>query len=289
MLFIKKVLKQFLPPIILDIYHRIRKTKQKEEFWKEERKKNEIHWRGNYASWEEAVKASDGYDAPLILEKVRQAVLKVKNGEAAYERDSVVFNDMEYHWPLLAILMKIAAENQNELHIIDFGGSLGSSYFQNRSFLQSLNKFTWSVVEQKHFVECGNREIADGILQFYYTIDEALQTRKPNTLLLSGVLQCLDKPYEWMEKLMSYGFEYIIIDRTAFIKQENDRLTVQHVPEAIYKASYPAWFFNEKRFLSHFLKKYEIIAKFDGRITAPYVLEDGQIGYWSGFMLKKYE
>jgi len=35
----------------------------------------------------------------------------------------------------------------------------------------------------------------------------------------------------------------------AFIAGDKDRLTVQHVPASIYRASYPAWFFSWERFL----------------------------------------
>jgi len=55
------------------------------------------------------VSASTGYDNDMILEKTRLALLKVKNGEAAYERDSVVFEDIQYAWPLLAGLLWVAA------------------------------------------------------------------------------------------------------------------------------------------------------------------------------------
>ncbi len=62
-----------------------------------------------------------------------QATRKVVAGEAVYERDSVVFDHLEYAWPLLACLLQIAAERRS-LRVIDFGGSLGSSWRQNRRF-----------------------------------------------------------------------------------------------------------------------------------------------------------
>src|SRR5881394_1299402 len=47
-----------------------------------------ITFEGPFTSWEEARIASGGYDDASILDKVRDATLKVKHGEAAYERDS---------------------------------------------------------------------------------------------------------------------------------------------------------------------------------------------------------
>jgi hypothetical protein len=37
---------------------------------------------GHYHSWDEAMAVSTGYDSEVILEKTREALLKVKNGEA---------------------------------------------------------------------------------------------------------------------------------------------------------------------------------------------------------------
>jgi putative methyltransferase (TIGR04325 family) len=243
-----------------------------------------IIWSGNYASWEEAKAHCTGYEADNILKKVRESVLKVKNGEAAYEQDSVVFDKIQYSWPLLACLFKIALENGNQLSVLDFGGSLGSSYFQNRNFLKDI-QLEWSIVEQAHFVECGKKEIADDTLKFYYTIEECRTERKPHILLLSGVLQYLDKPYEWIKKFMSYNFEYIIISRTSFINDSQDLLTIQQVPECIYSASIPTWFFSENKFMSGILHNYTLLEEFKDDFESDTLIE-GKRAYWKGLFFK---
>src|ERR1700712_2624661 len=86
-------------------------------------------WSGNYNSWQEAEQQCVGYDADNILEKIKVATLKVKNGDAVYERDALLFDSIQYSWPLLANLLWIAGKKTSRLSVIDFGGSLGSSYF----------------------------------------------------------------------------------------------------------------------------------------------------------------
>jgi putative methyltransferase (TIGR04325 family) len=243
-----------------------------------------IIWSGNYNSWEEAKANCTGYEAEVILKKVRESILKVKNGEAVYERDSVVFDKIQYSWALLACLFKIAVENGNRLSVLDFGGSLGSSYFQNRGFLKGI-QLEWSIVEQAHFVECGKKEIADDTLKFYYTIEECLKERKPHLLLLSGVLQCLEKPYEWIEKFLLHNFEYIIIDRTGFIENLDDSLTVQCIPETIYRASYPTWFFSENKLISSILHNYMLLEEFKDDFESDTLIE-GKRAYWKGMFFK---
>ena len=70
-----------------------------------------IVFEGNYASWEDATAKCDGYDAEHILTRVLESTLKVKSGDAIFERDSVLFDEIEYSWPLLAGLMWAAARN----------------------------------------------------------------------------------------------------------------------------------------------------------------------------------
>jgi len=215
-----------------------------------------------YADWQAALKHSTGYNSQNILDKVREAALKVKQGGAVYERDSVLFDKIQYSWPLLAGLMWIAAQNNGTLEIMDFGGSLGSSYFQNRKFLQHLNKVRWNIIEQKHYVEVGKRDFESEELKFYYNIESCLQNCRPRVILFSGVLQYLEKPYEFLETIKATDIDFILIDRTPFHEGDIDRICVQTVPKEIFEASYPSWIFSMRKF-KEFFKSNTIIEEFD--------------------------
>lgn len=242
-------------------------------------------WTGDYPSWKEAETHTSGYDSATILEKCQNALLKVKDGDAVYERDGVLFDEIQYSWPLLAGLQRAASENKGQLCVLDFGGSLGSSYYQNRHFLNTLNVLQWCIVEQKNFVDCGKKFFEEEELRFYSTVEECIFTHKPNVLILSSVLQYLEKPYEWIEKFVALRIPYIIIDRTTFVKSERDILTIQNVPEHIYQASYPAWFFNIDRFVDHF-KNYSVLASFDAHQGYVIHLENGLTSTYKGYILK---
>jgi putative methyltransferase (TIGR04325 family) len=211
-------------------------------------------WYGDFKSWNEAQQHSIGYDAENIVSQVKASMLKIKNGEAIYERDSVIFNKVEYSWELLSALMWIAAQNKGDLHIIDFGGSLGSTYYQNKVFLDSLSKVSWNIVEQPNYVKAGIESFQNDQLHFYTSINECYQKSKEkiNTILFSGVLQYLENPYNILKEVFEYPIDYIIIDRTGFTLNDRERITIQKVPNRIYKATYPCWFFSEKEFISHF-------------------------------------
>jgi putative methyltransferase (TIGR04325 family) len=218
-------------------------------------------WHGNYSSWDEALKKSSGYSSQNILEKVKDSALKVKNGIAVYERDSLLFDHFEYSFPLLSGLLWIAGQKNGKLNVLDFGGSLGSTYFQNKSFLDTLAEVNWCIVEQPEVVKTGIENFENQRLHFFYSIDECLKTFDIHVVLLSSVLQYLENPYRFLDEILSQTPEYIIIDRTPFIKG-NDRITIQTVNPKIYNGSYPCWFFNENNFVSFLLPAYKMIIEF---------------------------
>jgi putative methyltransferase (TIGR04325 family) len=219
-----------------------------------------LRFEDNFATWEEARAHSIGYDAEDILAKVLAAILKVKRGEAAFERDSVLFHEVEYAWPMLAGLMWAAARNGGKLNVLDFGGSLGSSYFQNQKFLQTLADVRWNVVEQSHYVEAGRNHIQDARLRFYQTIEECLTENQPTVIVLSSVLQYLESPIELIHKLKNIGATCLIIDRTPFSVNGKDKLILQKVPAAIYSASYPMWIFSLSKFKQHLEENWCLVA-----------------------------
>lgn len=120
----------------------------------------------------------------------------------------------------------------------------------------------WNIVEQPMFVDVGKKYFENDILKFYYDIESCMADQSPTTILLSSVIQYLEQPYAFLKTVKSLGFEFILFDRTSFIKKGGDRLTVQTVCPEIYRASYPCWFFDRKKFNSFFDDDYETIAEF---------------------------
>lgn len=227
------------------------------------RKSSANSWSGNFSSWEEALKKSSGYNQEQILEKVKNATLKVKTGEAVAERDSVILNEIEYSWPLVAAIMTAAALNGNgKLKVLDFGGSLGTSYFQNKHFLDLLNDVNWAIVEQESYISVGREFIQDNRLRFCSTIEESIrQNGSPDITLISSCLPYLKNPYEVLQKLIESQSEFFVIDNTYFNLHPADRLTVQQVPKQIYEASYPAWFLDYDKIKSILETHYHIISE----------------------------
>jgi putative methyltransferase (TIGR04325 family) len=240
-------------------------------------------WQGNFKTWKEALAQSEGYDSQLILDKVAASLHKVKKGEVAYERDSVTFDKPEVQEEVAVWLKKISMENKRALRVIDFGGSLGSTYFQYKSILGEQSIARWTVVEQEHFAAKGVAEFEDDVLKFSSSLGTAGEA---DVVLLFSVLPYVEYPFDVIRDLVLRKYPYIIIDRTPVISGGKDRLTVQVVPEYIYKASYPAWFFSEQKLLSAF-EGYKLEGSFTSKFAAKYKLSDGETAEWKGYVFKR--
>ncbi|EQA60959.1 methyltransferase, TIGR04325 family [Leptospira alexanderi serovar Manhao 3 str. L 60] len=273
--YIKKIAYKFLPPIVWDLL-----TFGKRQF----RKRVTLKIRdgifrngfnGLYRTWDEAAALCGSYDSEQIIEKCKQSLLKVKQGEAVYERDSVLFDKIQYSWPLLAGLLYSATKSNLGLDVLDFGGSLGSSYYQNRNFLQGIQKLSWNIVEQSNFVQVGKKHFEDDILSFYDSIESCVndRDRKINVFLASSSFPYVKDPFALIKKIINYDFPYIIIDRTYFIDLPSSIVSVQRVPPEIYDVSYPAWFFNLEEFVSLFQVKYDLVAEFNSYLQVTDILE----------------
>jgi len=239
---------------------------------------------GDYSSWQAALADSAGYDGEAIFEKVFEALILVRDKKAVYERDSVLFDKIQYSWPLLSALLWIAALKDLKLNIIDFGGSLGSSYYQNIGMLGVLKEVKWNIIEQPKFVECGKKHFENGQLKFYYDLNSCMKSEKSEVILLSSVIQYLEDSYALLDDIVKRDFEFIIIDRTIFFDDE-DRITVQRVPPSIYDASYPCRVFNRQKFLRYFSEGYDLIYDFEA--LGGNVFVESTAARYEGYLFQK--
>ncbi len=224
-------------------------------------------WFGNYPTWAAAEKDCDGYDSDAILARVVEATRQVRDGKAAFERDSVLFFEEEFDTTLLNILAKIRADlpDNQPLIVLDFGGALGSTYWQQRRVFEAW-EIQWIVVEQTHFVEIGQKEFENNQLKFAYSIDDVCKKNKPDIVLFNSVLQYLETPFHFLELIENQQVKHVFIGRTPSFEGEKDRIMQQIVPPKIYKASYPSWVFSIDSFKNKLIKKYTI----NSELNTPY-------------------
>ncbi len=188
-----------------------------------------VRYSGHFQTWDEARRHSDGYDGPAIVERVKQAQLAVARGEAAYERDSVLFDKIAHSYPLVVGLLRAALRNGGALNVVDIGGALGSTYFQCRGLLEGVGSLRWNVVEQPAFVDCGLAHFQNDHLRFFRDLSSCLAAEGVNVAVLSGVLPYVEDPHAMLQEVAQARLSHVILDRTP-LWETGDRLTVQSVP-----------------------------------------------------------
>jgi putative methyltransferase (TIGR04325 family) len=250
---LRNTLREWLPPVILRQARRLTGRG--------------LRFDGNYTTWQDAQRASGGYDREDIVRRVYESELKVKQGVAADERDGVLFDAVQFSLPVMAALARIVCLRQRPLRVLDFGGAFGGMYRQYRAF-GLPPEVSWNVVEQPAFLRVGRDAFETPTLRFASSIGEVLADGLPDVALFSSVLQYLEQPMSIFQQIADAGIPHVIIDRTPFHDRERNLLVVQHVPVEIYKASYPCWIFSHAWFMASCGDQFRQIALFtDGSGT----------------------
>jgi putative methyltransferase (TIGR04325 family) len=219
-------------------------------------------WHGDFPDWRSACAVVGGYDQGAILETVAKSVGLVLGGHGRYERDGVVFSDDALRWPLAAALALAARDGSRPMRVLDVGGSLGSAWLQHRRLLAGMD-CEWSIVEQPPFAERGESLFRGrlGVPRFFTSVAEAAGGRPVDLAILGGVLQYLEHPFAVLDEVTAAAPRWMLIDRTAEHMGDQDRITIQHVPPAIYPASYACRFFARDSIPRSLGRSYRLVAE----------------------------
>lgn len=238
------------------------------------------------SSFEAASRAATGYDDAAITQTVVDAQQAVLNGEAVFERDGVAFRNHEFSWPLISAVLWAASINGGRVSVLDFGGALGSSFFQHLPLLSALSSVHWGVVEQPVFVAAGRQLAIDERLTFHTDIGEARDHIEPNSVVLSSVLQYLPDPIGVLMSTSVTPGTVVVVDRTPFANIPNHYAFVQRVRAHSYKASYASWVFSREVFDSELADTFEVVAEFESLDGSVRTLRHGRFTY-AGMILKR--
>jgi putative methyltransferase (TIGR04325 family) len=215
-------------------------------------------FRYGYKSWEEARAKCSGYDSDLITDALVRASRRVRDGEMAYERDGVEFDSIQYSWPLLAAILG-TPRNSRKLKVLDWGGSLGSTYRQNKGALSVAGiEVEWVVVEQGHLVEIGASEFSEDDLSFMRST-AGIPSGKFDVAVLASSICYVADPGKILEEIVSLDLKRIVFDRTPESRSDSDQIGIQKVGRGIYKASYPIRAFAGDSLAKFLAPNYELV------------------------------
>lgn len=222
-----------------------------------------LYYMGDYENWNDAYEdCGGGYEGEIIINRVINATQKVLDGEAVWERDGYLFYEKKYVYCICAAILRCAVQNNNRgVRVLDIGGSLGSTYLQNRAYLTDIKNLEYVIAEQDNFADYGHLHREDGVLKFIRSTDDYKKYGEFDIILLSGSLQCINDYEQIIGKVTDAKPRYIIIDR--IMVGDKIRICKETVPEEIWghKASVPLRSFGETDIINFFAADYKMIEK----------------------------
>ena len=198
---IKRVLKEFIPPILLKIG----------------KKRNPIK---SCFSYDEAERLSKkGYQNSELVELI---ITKTLNYASEIEKN-VDCNISE-----LSHLIGISAVSKPTVNVIDFGGAAGCHYFSARKALPKNVTLNWCVVETDLMVHECNKNINIPNLNFFKTIADAkFHLGNVDLVISNSALQYTPQPIDTLKILLGTETENIFIVRTPFHSGDKPLFYVQ--------------------------------------------------------------
>lgn len=236
---------------------------------------SQICFLGDYSSWEKCLSECEGFDDTTIINKVISATQKVLDGSAVWERDSVLFYEPKYVYQICAIILKCAVQNDNQgVRVLDVGGALGSTYWQNRNYLEDVKNLEYVIAEQEHYAAYGHANLENDVLKFISSEENYEDFGPFDIVLISGSLQYIRQYKEIIAKVKKVEPRYIMIDRIMVGKKK--RICKEIVPETIYKSSFPLRIFLEEEIETFFGTDYTMIEKDISSLLEKAFFSDGK-------------
>jgi putative methyltransferase (TIGR04325 family) len=259
---IKRLLRLVSPPVLIE-FTKIFKSKSS---------KHKIE--GPYNSWREAASNTVGYKDDRITKKLLSAANAVLSEDAVFQRDGILFEEIEYNWPTLSALLVAQANSKNN-HILDVGGGFGQTILQNSNYLSIMprGKATrYSILEQKEIVELSSSLIHSNPLINYYSNLEDIP-RDFDIVYFGSSAAYIENISELFDFLTLVKPSFIIFDRTPFSTSTTDTFYLERPPAKYYSGgSYPIRVFSESKFKNQLIRnmRYKLLAQWDEKFQPPY-------------------
>lgn len=234
-----------------------------------------VRYLGDYDSWDSAKKECRGYGDAAIIDKVSGSIGRVLDGSAAWERDGYLFYKQKYAYQICAAILRCAVQNENQgVRILDIGGALGSTYYQNRNYLKDIKKLEYVIAEQDSFADYGRGKLENDELRFIRSTEDYTEYGSFDIVLMSGSLQYIPCDKEIIRKVRKAEPRYIILDR--LLVSDRNRICRETVPKEIYESSYPVRIYREEDVKDFWGTDYQLVEEDISSVPEEACFPDGR-------------
>lgn len=198
-------------------------------------------------SWEDAAKASYGYEDPeLVSNLVKKIKCQAPWEGIDYSNGYLDARSLE----LLCALQLSINKNNEKVTVADVGGGNGYMSSIARRMLPKI-LWDWHVFESPSVANAYRQFEKESDIKWYVNqFDTSYYKNNYDIGLISCTLQYIEKPYNLMANV-AHVCRNLIIMRIPLLEQAEDLCAIQKPQLGVYKetnASWPCWFFSRVKF-----------------------------------------
>lgn len=183
--------------------------------------------RGDYINFNHALThcKNQSYENEDLVNIIYEKTLLWKKKLQNEDKIILDYNNLQI---LSSILI---ASTNNNINLLDFGGSFGTHYFLLKYFLNKINKnllFSWNIIENSTIVR-KSKILSTQDLKFFNSINEINYSDNVfDLVIISGVLQYLPEPFKYLDEIINTKSKYILINRIPLFDNNKSKIAVQH-------------------------------------------------------------
>ena len=269
---IKRILKAFLPPIVVQIIQSRRNRA------------------AVYPSYTAALADADGYQD--------MALVKAIAAKGKIFRDTIIETKQLDLASLRTVIALAVSLRSKTLRVIDFGGAAGTHFFMAKAILGNSVKLDWRIVETPGMVQAVTEEgLNNSELSFFDSLDKAAGGQKFDLIFCSCSLNYTPDPYSVLDELVKIQAKYLMVTRTPIA--DRGVVLLQHsmirhngagnLPKDMLtidkRISYPVTILERSK-VERSLKEFgEILLRLEEEKQA-YESKDNQYDFW-GYVVKR--
>ncbi len=183
-------------------------------------------WRGVHSRFSDVPRTGPGFAGEAWQRILRADAERAMAGEW---NDEVV---LEHE--VLLLVLRVLASAGRKLHVVDFGGGCGSSYFYLRRNAPEL-ELRYDVIEVPDVI-AGARDLADGSLGFSVTI--GTQHDAADVVFVKSALQYVEDYRATIRSLLRIGAAFLVFEKFSGVGCE----TYASAQVNVGDSSIPYWF-----------------------------------------------
>lgn len=195
----------------------------------------ETIWEGVYSNFQDVPEIGPGFRGGKWIENSLKKIYALR--EIA-EKENIIPEVTRYRESILPVVASMAYNEKGEIKILDFGGSLGFTYYQVIQSLPSAENFEFHIVENEAVCEAGREFFKQNEKIIFYS-DLPNSNKRFDIIHMSSSIHYVEKWQDIIARMRLYQPRYIL-----FTDLLAGNIPTYASIQNYYGSKIPVWFLN---------------------------------------------